>query len=144
MKETSGLMESAETIGRFFRLWHNTKKTLPIRSSEMGMLIFIQRSAVPVTPFQISQFFDISKPSVTTMTQALLKGGYIERTTKNHDRRSYTLELTTKGLELACATERDYLDSVHQLQDRLGAKDFEVLINLLERAVQDRTHKEKK
>ncbi len=71
------LITSADAIGLFCRLHMNTKMDIPIRPSQMGVLIFIHRSETLVSPLMISEFFKITKPSVTSMINVLEKEGYI-------------------------------------------------------------------
>lgn len=130
----SQLMDSADAVGLFCRMHMNTKRELPIRSSEMGVLIFTQKQDRPVTPLMISQFFKITKPSVSAMVSALIKSEYLMKEPSATDGRSYTLKPTEKGRALVEATFEDYFKSMERLKEKMGTEDFDRFIGLIERA----------
>ncbi|MGV2882361.1 hypothetical protein [Paenibacillus taichungensis] len=73
------MSDSADTIGLFCRLHMNAKKSLPIRSSEMVMLIYIEKQDGPVTPLMISEFIKVKKPTVTVMVHTLIQQECIQK-----------------------------------------------------------------
>jgi len=127
------LIESAETIGLFCRLQMNGRRNLPIRASEMGLLIYVSRENEPVTPLALSQFFKITKPSVTTMVSALVTGGYLEKLPSVEDKRSYSVRLTEKGAQLVRETFDVYYTELTQIRSGLGEADFLAFMKLLGR-----------
>lgn len=127
------LIESAETIGLFCRLQMNGRRNLPIRASEMGLLIYVSRENEPVTPLALSQFFKITKPSVTTMVSALVSGGYLEKLPSVEDKRSYSVKITEKGAQLVRETFDVYYTELTQIRSGLGEADFLVFMKLLGR-----------
>lgn len=131
---TIDLMRSADAIGLFCRLNMKVKRDLPIRASEMGVLIYTSKQDVEVTPLMISQFFKIAKPSVTTMIKPLLRLNYLQKTLSMIDKRSYTLTLTNKGRNLVDATSNDYYKSIEVMIDKMGITEFSTLIELLDKA----------
>lgn len=131
---TIDLMRSADAIGLFCRLNMKVKRDLPIRASEMGVLIYTSKQDVEVTPLMISQFFKIAKPSVTTMIKPLLRLNYLQKTLSMIDKRSYTLTLTNKGRNLVDATSNDYFKSIEVMIDKMGITEFSTLIELLDKA----------
>ena len=128
------LIESADAIGLFCRLQMQTKKDLPIRASEMGVLIFTEKHHEPVTPLSISHFFKITKPSVTTMVNALLKGDYLSKSPSLSDKRSYTLSVTVKGRKLLEETFSSYIKTVALLEAKMGTERFQSFIALMTQA----------
>lgn len=123
-----------DTISRFCRLQINIKRDLPIRASEMGVLIYIERSNIPVTPLMISNFFGIAKPSVTDMVNSLTKAEYLIKMPSKDDRRSYTLEVTSKGRKLLETTYNEYFKSMEILEESMGDQKFKLFIQLLKEA----------
>ena len=71
MKES--ILDSRDVVSRFCRLQMNKKMAIPIRASEMGALIYVQKSEDKVTPLMISTLLGIAKPSVTDMVNTLIK-----------------------------------------------------------------------
>ncbi len=126
--------EAIDSIGMFCRLHMKMKNELPIRSSEMGVLIFISKSKKEVTPLAISEFFRITKPSVTTMTSSLIKQRYLLKVPSSKDKRSYHLELTEKAHALIAQTSRDYFKIIDTLENEMGENDFQKLIELINKA----------
>jgi len=132
MKEN--IITAADVVAMFYRLQMNARKDLPIRSSEMGALIYIQKQEESVTPLMISNFFQIAKPSVTTMVNALIKKDYLAKVPSSTDGRSYTVSITEKGKELVELTQKQYFKTMELLEEKMGVKEFDTLIQLIESA----------
>lgn len=127
------LIKGAEAVSLFCRLHINNKKDLPIRSSEMGLLILITKSEVPVTPVMAADFFKVKKPMITTMLNSLLKQKYIEKVPSATDKRSFTLNPTKKAIALVEKAYQEYFSMMRLLQTKMG-KDYETMIKLIEKA----------
>lgn len=123
--------KDAEAISLFCRINMNAKRELPIRASEMGMLIFIVRSEVSQSPIKVAEFFKVSKPMVTTMAAALLKKGYLLKIPSEEDKRSFTLSPTAKAIELVEQTYSEYYKTVQMLKMKMGERRYDKLIELL-------------
>jgi len=128
------LIKGAETVAMFCRININTKKDLPIRSSEMGLLILLCKSDKPVTPVLAADFFKVKKPMITPMVSSLLKHGYIEKIPSLEDKRSFSLKPTEKARHLVDDTYSEYMKTMELLSQKLGTRDFDKLITLLEKA----------
>lgn len=125
---------SAEAVTMFCRLQMNVKRDIPIRPSEMGVLIFTQQQSTPVTPIMISNFFKIAKPSVTAMVNSLLKKDYLIKAPSSTDARSYTVSPTNKGRGLVESTYNEYFKTMELLKKNMGNKDFNLFIQLIQKA----------
>jgi DNA-binding MarR family transcriptional regulator len=125
---------SADAIAQFCRLQMNIKRDIPIRPSEMGALIFTQRYNAPITPLMLSNFFKISKPSVTAMVNSLIKKDYLIKTPSSTDGRSYTVSITDKGTELVESTYNEYFRIMELLKKKMGCKEFNLFIELIQKA----------
>lgn len=128
------LDQAAEAVSMFCRLNMHSKKDLPVRSSEMGLLILVHKSDQPVTPVFAAEFFKVKKPMITAMVASLEKLGYIEKKPSSKDKRSFSLCLTAQGGDLVDKTYSEYTKTMDLLKDKLGDKDFGDLVNLLKRA----------
>jgi DNA-binding MarR family transcriptional regulator len=133
-KMDNEIIISADAIAMFCRLQMNLRRDIPIRPSEMGVLIFTQKQSDPVTPLMISNFFRIAKPSVTAMVNSLIKKDYLLKTLSLTDRRSYTVETTCKGKELVESTYTAYFRSIELLKKKMEDKEFNVFIQLVQKA----------
>ena len=128
------IIVAADEISLFCRLQFYAKKGLPIRSSEMGVLIYVQKHPDGATPLNISQFFQIAKPSVTTMINELIKKEYLVKEQSITDKRSYTVSLTEKGQNLVTSEHDAYFKSIAMLENKMGQADFETFIEMLQKA----------
>lgn len=128
------LMEGANIISLFCRININSKRDLPIRSSEMGLLIFLVKEQGEHTPLTISRFFNVTKPMVSAMIHALTKKEYVIKIPSKTDKRSFVLKPTEKAIDLVNKTYEEYHKNMQLLMDGLGSDDFENLVNLLDRA----------
>ena len=128
------IINSADIIGMFCRLKMNIKHDMPVRSSEMGVLIYIQKQQEDVTPSMISDFFKIAKPSVTSMVSSLVKKGYLDKIISDTDKRSYALRMTRKGNELLDSTFSEYYSTINELSERMGKEAFDQFIRLMQMA----------
>lgn len=129
-------IQSAEEIGLFCRLNSNIKKDIPIRSSEMGVLIYIYKNGEITTPQMISQFFKIKKPSVTSQLNVLIKNEFLIKIPSQVDGRSYSLKVTDSGRNLVETTFGEYLKFVKLLHDEMGEDNYHQFINLIHQANQ--------
>lgn len=129
-KRTKG----AEIISLFCRININTRKDLPVRSSEMGMLIYLVKNEEPATPLKIADFFKVSKPMVTSMISSLSKKGYILKIPSDVDKRSFTLKPTEKAIHLVDHTYQEYYKNLNKLIDGMGEADYEKLVELIGKA----------
>lgn len=127
------LIAGAEAISLFCRLNINTKRQLPIRSSEMGLLMYVCKSDVPVTSVMAAYFFKVKKPMIAAMVSSLISKGYLEKAPSETDKRSFTLVATSKANALVEETYSEYLKAMELLKTKLGGK-YETLITLLARA----------
>lgn len=132
MKED--VIECMDTISKFCRIQTNIKRDLPIRSSEMGVLIYVKKSEKPATPLMISKFFGIAKPSVSDMVNSLVKKDYLMKTPSKDDKRSYILKVTEKGQKLLDTTYNEYFAAVDMLEKNMGNEKFKLLIELMKEA----------
>lgn len=125
---------ATEEIAMFCRLQMYSKKGLPVRSSEMGVLIYVQKQNEGVTPLMISNFFRIAKPSVTAMVNELVRKEYLVKKPSPTDRRSYIVSVTEKGKGLVTSAHEEYFKAIAVLEDKMGVNNFKTLIALIEKA----------
>lgn len=130
------LLCAAEQISLFCRLNINTKRILPVRPSEMGMLIYLCNAGEDKTPMGVARFFKVSKAMATNMVTALLNKGYLEKTPTPGDRRRALLIPTEKARRLVADTCSEYFKTMLLLREKLGGEDFTALLGLLGRANQ--------
>lgn len=128
------IMTATEEVAMFCRLQMNIKKDLPVRPSEMGVLIYTSKQEEAVTPLMISHFFQIAKPSVTSMVNSLINQDYLIKTPSSTDGRSYTVSITTKGCQLVETTYDEYFSAMALLEEKMGEDDFKLFLQLIMKA----------
>jgi len=128
------LIHAAEQISLFCRININTKRDLPIRSSEMGLLIYLVKADGEKTPMGVSRFFKVTKAMATNMVSSLAKQGYLTKQQSNEDRRSIVLMPTGQAVDLVESTYTEYYKTMALLEKKMGESEFLTLIHLLERA----------
>ena len=128
------LVKGAEVISLFCRININTKRELPIRSSEMGLLIFLVKEVGEHTPLKIAEFFKVTKPMVTAMVISLVKKEYITKVKSVVDKRSFSLKPTEKAVALVGETFDEYYRGMQVLRSRLGTNEYSMLTELLDKS----------
>ena len=123
----------SEAMAAFCRVNVGHRSDLPIRSSEMGTLIYITLNAreVGVRAVELSEYFGIRKSSVSAMTASLEKQGYIERTSYENDKRSSPLFPTEKGRKLVSEAFEKYHRTSNKLIDKVGLEKCEEFLQVL-------------
>lgn len=120
-------------ISAFYRANMSQRNSFPIRSSEMGVLIYICLNAGEkgVRAVEISEYFGIRKSSVSTIVDSLERLGYIEKTQSAGDRRNNPLFPAPKGTKLAGEAFEEYHDVSNKLINKLGEEKCEEFIKAL-------------
>ena len=130
----NNISNAAEQISLFCRMNLNTKKELPIRSSEMGLLIYLAKSDEEKTPLGAARFFKVTKAMAAKMVSSLVDKGYIVKRQSSEDKRSFLLEPTTIGILLVEETYLEYFKVITLLKEKMGDRDFETFLTMLEKA----------
>lgn len=128
------LIKASKQISLFCRMNINTGCELPIRSSEMGMLIYIVKTDEEKTPNGIAHFFRFTKSMATNMVTSLSTKGYIVKKQSQTDKRSFLLIPTNKAIKLVDDTYEEYVKTLSILKTRMGEEKFSELLILLEQA----------
>jgi DNA-binding MarR family transcriptional regulator len=88
------LLESLFKMIRHLRTYPRNLKDLSIL--QMHTLIFIKKHEL-VPMHEIAEHFQITKPTATSLTDKLIKVGYIKRVADKEDRRITRITLSQKG-----------------------------------------------
>ena len=128
------LIRASEQISLFCRMNVYTKRELPIRSSEMGMLIYLVKTEEDKTPNGVAQFFRFTKSMATNMVTSLSAKGYLKKEQSKTDKRSIILIPTDKAILLVENTYEEYFKMMSLLKTQMGEKKFNEMLKLLETA----------
>ena len=112
----------------------NIKRDLPVRASEMGLVIYLVKTNGPKPSIQIADFFKVTKANVAAMVHSLVESGYIEKEASKHDKRSFNLIPTQKAITLVDETYHEYFKTMELLMNEMGLDDYMQLISLLKKA----------
>ncbi|MGL4953201.1 MAG: MarR family winged helix-turn-helix transcriptional regulator [Culicoidibacterales bacterium] len=127
------LWKVAEDLATVARRQQQLNRQLPIRSSEMGVLIFIDSQAHPITATEIGRFLGVAKPSVTTIVKSLVQSEYVLLLVNEHDQRKKHIQLTKKGKALLEESKCSYQIRLERIAAELGEADFIQFSQLLQR-----------
>lgn len=128
------LARGANTITMFCRRNINAKKDLPLRSSEIGLLIYTVKTETPVTPLMAAEFFKVSKPMIAGMVKSLCAGGYLIKEPSTVDMRSFILTPTQKAIDLTESVYEEYFKVMSRLLAGMGEEKYLDMIALLDEA----------
>ena len=115
------MMNAMEQVSLFCRLNMNTRRNLPIRSSEMGMLIYLVKADGEKTAKGVADFFKVTKAMATNMSSALLKNGFLEKQQQ-------------EAVQLVNETYDEYMKQMNILRNSMGEAAFHTLLDLLNMA----------
>ncbi|MFP4478034.1 MAG: MarR family winged helix-turn-helix transcriptional regulator [Candidatus Izemoplasmatales bacterium] len=121
-----------EEMSSFCRANMKRKQDIPIRSSEMGCLIYIVKNANRhgVLSVELSQYFNIKKSSVSAIVSSLEKKNYIQKVS-SEDKRSNPIVPTEKGKKLVQDTFNEYHKLSKKIVDELGEEETHHFIQTL-------------
>ena len=126
--------EAAEIVSLFCRLNMNARRDMPIRSSEMGLLILVSKNEGQITPVQAAEYFHITKPMVTAMMRSLVAKKLLGKSPSLEDKRSYYLSTTADGKKLVDQAWSEYNKTIQILQNGMGQSAFVALMEGLSTA----------
>lgn len=129
--------QAADFIAQFIRNQVNVKRNLPIRSSDMGIMMYLSHHQEAKAK-DISDFFVIAGATVTEMIQRLEKSGMIAIRQDEHDGRVKRIQLSDQGIRYVEETRMDYLESIQSIRQTLGDEDFERFISCVHRVNESR------
>lgn len=129
------LMANA-AFSKFSRNYMELKKGLPIRPSEMGVLNIVAGTPGPHTSVMLAELLGVSKPMITAYLTSLLEKGYITKEQSEEDRRVYYVLPTEKALHLVEHAKADMNRHLDRLTEAMGQEDFDLLIQLAQKANQ--------
>ncbi|HHY28708.1 MAG TPA: MarR family transcriptional regulator [Desulfitobacterium dehalogenans] len=125
-----------EIMEKFRRNMINKKKTGEIPRSELNLLKVIKMNSTEdqgATMSSLSDHLEISKSAVSQMVNHLEDEGYIERLFTKNDRRLVYVRLTDEGEQYMAQRYQKFLQSMTEIFNRMGEKDTEELLRLLEK-----------
>ena len=127
-------MGANKVFSKFSRDFTELKTYLPIRPSEMGLLVIVTRRQRDLTPLALAEIMAVSKPMIAAHIQALEKKGYIFKEQSSEDKRSFFVRPTEKAVALCAEYEARQTERIRALESELGEADFCELVRLMDRA----------
>lgn len=125
-----------EIMEKFRRNMMNKKMSGEIPRSEFKLLKVVKMNSTEkegVTISSLSDHLEISKSAVSQMINLLEDEGYIERVFTKNDRRLVYVRLTDGGEKYIAQRYQEFLESMTEIFNRMGEKDTEELLRLLEK-----------
>jgi DNA-binding MarR family transcriptional regulator len=135
------LLESLFKMIRHLKTYPRNLKDLSIL--QMHTLIFVKRHKnAPM--HEIAECFQITKPTATSLTDKLIKGGYVRRTEDKKDRRIIRISLTKKGEKFLAedmARTGSRINSVLNSLSIQDKKDLSRIVNKINETVEEEHEK---
>jgi DNA-binding MarR family transcriptional regulator len=129
----SRIIAAMERISQAFRvlLW-NESKELSLSPIQIQILIFLMfHSEEKRKVSYLAEEFNMTKATISDSIKVLEQKKFIRKEYETHDTRSYTIYLTTKGLEIAKRTA-SFANQIQVPITRLNSEDKEnLLISLM-------------
>lgn len=122
------IVAGLERLSQVFKvlLWEKAKKH-DLTPIQIQILIFIKHhSAAKTTVSYLSKEFNLTKATVSDTIKILERKEYISKIENEKDSRSYSMELTMKGLEMVLLTE-DFTDPLFDLVAQRSENDKTIL-----------------
>lgn len=127
------LMANA-VFSKFSRNYMELKKSLPIRPSEMGVLNILAATQGPHTSVMLAERLGVSKPMITAHLASLSEKRYIVKEQSCDDKRVYYVMPTEEALQLVRSAKAEANRHLCRLVDTMGQDDFDLLIELVQKA----------
>lgn len=112
----------------------NITKDMPVKFHEFGILIEISKHNNMITPSELSEILEVSRPAITPFLNSLEANGYIKREISAEDRRSIFISLTKKGRELESRTKQRKQLLLESFIEKLGENDAKELMRIMKKA----------
>lgn len=125
------MYQAAAEVALFCRMALQQKLAVPIRHSDMGVLLYLESTHEEVTPAAVSSFMGISRPCTTALLKRLERDGYIVRCPSPTDGRRCTLSLTGKGTEALAGIHKEYSCVIQELKEQMGARRFSLFLEMI-------------
>lgn len=126
------LYQAAAQVTLFCRMALRQKLAIPIRHSDMGVLLYLDSTDEEVTPAAVSSFMGISRPCTTALLKRLERDGYISRHPSPSDGRRYSLALTGKGHRMLSHVHEEYGRIIQDLKEQMGNERFSLFLEMIE------------
>lgn len=95
------------------------------------LLILLKRKDMNIS--EIAYEMDVSPPSISALTEKLIKKELIQRTHNQVDRRIVTVNLTEKGMFLARDLKNKQKKIINQIETSLTKEELFTFVDLLDR-----------
>jgi len=130
------IIGSLERISQVFRslLWKegNRHKLSPIQIQVLTFLLYHPRQLCKSV--YLAQEFNLTKATISIVTETLLKKGFTSNEKDEKDKRSHFIQLTEKGREVAQEVSR-FANLINAPLDRLSPKEKTALLSSLIRFI---------
>lgn len=83
------------------------------------------------TPTQISHFLSVTRSAVTQLVDSMVEAGLVRRSDRDGDRRSSSIQLSSKGQKLVAKLEEEQLQIVRNAWRASGAANCETWVEML-------------
>ena len=125
---------AGEMFDELWRLVRGPYNSIHVATmGECATLEYLSEQESPVSPTELSRFFNVSTARITTLINQLERKCYVRRMPVPDDRRTVLIQITEAGQNAAKVRKDVILRYLQELMDELGEKDAREYIRLIRR-----------
>lgn len=114
---------------------HEVKQPAHLSMLHIGTLHYISEHGSPLMT-DVARHLYITRPSATSLINALVRSGHLQRLTDNRDRRSVRLKLTPKGAKVVRVGFETVTRQILAMIRRLSPSERQQFISILTKLTQ--------
>lgn len=97
------------------------------------MLAMLMNMGGKATPGELVQHTDCTAARLTAIAKSLESKGFVKRIQNARDKRSTIIEMTSEGIARFMQLQKEIIENVFNLIEKLGEKDAEEFVRLIRR-----------
>ncbi|MBQ1243232.1 MAG: MarR family transcriptional regulator [Clostridia bacterium] len=97
------------------------------------MLAILMKMGGKATPGELIQYTECTAARLTAIAKSLESKGFVKRIQNSEDKRSTIIEMTSEGISKFMLLQKEAIESILNLIEKLGEKDAREFIRLVQR-----------
>ncbi len=97
------------------------------------MLAILMKMGGKATPGELIQYTECTAARLTAIAKSLESKGFVKRIQNSEDKRSTIIEMTSEGISKFMLLQKEAIESIFNLIEKLGENDAREFIRLVQR-----------
>ncbi len=97
------------------------------------MLAILMKMGGKATPGELIKYTECTAARLTAISKSLENKGFVKRIQNSEDKRSTIIEMTSEGITKFMHLQKEAIESIFNLIEKLGERDAEEFIRLVQR-----------